>query len=605
MTNEHVYPHIDLSLASERFELVAKATHDVIWDWDLVKNTVWWNEGMQLIFGYREKDLDPGPDSWYSRIHPDDQESVLRNIHNVIDHRGTNWSDYYRFRRADGTYANVHDRGYTIIEGNIPMRMVGSMQDITEQVQAQQAQLESDQRLTFALKSAQLGTWNLDPAGNKIDWDERCRELFGFSQNESIVYDEVYKYIHPEDKRRVNSAVKQAMDPAGDNNYDVKFRTVGADDQVLRWVHCKGQAYFRNGEAYRFSGIIQDITDQIADKERAYFADQQATMTIEGTGAGSFLVDISTDEIIYSPTMAKILTGVASTKISRSVMIDHLHPDDFPIRDQAYKLAAETGELSYEARFIWEDGSIHWVKFIARYLYDSSGKGMSLSGILFDISDRIESEQRLKESEEYLRSTIEQAPVATALFVGKEMIIEIPNEAMLKFWGKGNSITGKPLKEVLPELIGQPFLQILHEVYESGKTYQALGVRADFIQDNELKTFYFDFNYKPLLDKSGKVYAIMNVAADVTSRVGSAQELKESEERYRQLADELELRIQQRTNELRLANLELINSNNNLQQFAYAASHDMQEPLRKIQSFSSRLHDIYAHSSQTKMAFLC
>jgi PAS domain S-box-containing protein len=106
----------DLLLAIERFELVAKATHDVIWDWDLVKNTVWWNEGMQQIFGHPcRSTMEDGPNSWLERIHPEDQESVVEKNPCVIDNGDEQLvGRTYRFRRGDGSYAYVNDRGYTI-----------------------------------------------------------------------------------------------------------------------------------------------------------------------------------------------------------------------------------------------------------------------------------------------------------------------------------------------------------------------------------------------------------------------------------------------------------------------------------------------------------
>ncbi|TDE15425.1 PAS domain-containing sensor histidine kinase [Dyadobacter psychrotolerans] len=592
-------------LASERFNLVAKATHDVIWDWDLVKSTVWWNEGMQLIFGYDQDELEPGPDSWYNRIHPEDQERILKHIHDVIDHGGANWSDYYRFRRADGSYSHVQDRGYTIHQDGRPVRMVGSMQDVTAQILSQKARQESEERLGFALKSAQLGTWNYNPASNLVEVDELSSHFFGYQGKLSVTYQESLQSVHPDDRKRIQTAILSAIENKNDGSYSAQFRAIHKHNSSVRWLQSKGQAYFHsNGDLYRFSGIVQDISDQVANQEKAYFADQQATMTIEGTGAGSFLLDISTDEIIYSPTMAKILTGESSLALSRDVFLRHLHPTDIDIRDSAYRHAAESGELNYEARFIWNDGSIHWVKVIGRYLFDKNGKGVSLSGILFEITDRVQAEQKLRSSEEHLRSLIEQAPVATALFVGKDMVIEIPNKPMIKIWGKGDSVKGKPLAQAVPELVGQPFLDILDQVYRTGETYHAVGQPAELNMDGTLKTYYFDFTYKPLLNKDGQVYAIMDMAVDVTSQVMSGKELKKSEERYRQLADELEVRVKQRTNELHVANQELVNSNNNLQQFAYAASHDMQEPLRKIQSFSSRLQANYTEKLDENGVFM-
>ncbi|GGH23156.1 PAS domain-containing sensor histidine kinase [Dyadobacter endophyticus] len=580
----------DLLLAIERFKLVAKATHDVIWDWDLARGTVWWNEGMQEIFGYRPEDIEAGPNSWFDRIHPDDQEQVVKKMHALIEKGESNWSDFYRFRRADGSYAHVHDRGYTIQSGGKPVRMVGSMMDISQQLRSDKARQESEENLTFAIQAAQLGTWNLNPADQTVLFNDRCRELYGYPADTDMHYERLIQFVHPDDRTRVMEAVGRTLDPSLRVPYDIRYRVIGASDRKLRWLHCTGQAYFNpSGKPIRFSGISREITSEITSQEKIAWADQQAAMTIEGSGAGSFMVTLANNEIIYSPTMARIITGSESANMTRNILLASLHPDDIHIRNQAYAEAEDNGELRYEARFIWNDTSVHWVRVLGRYLYDSLGKAVSLSGIVMDITDRIESEQRLKVNEEHLRTLIEQAPVATALFVGEEMVIDIPNEAMLKFWGKGRSIIGKPLREALPELEGQPFLSILDRIYKTGEAHSEQGARADLVVDGQLQTFYYDYTYKPLKNAKGEVYAILDMAVDVTEQVISRQELEQSEERYRQLAAELERRVGQRTDELHQANIELMNSNNNLQQFAYAASHDMQEPLRKIQSFGSRL----------------
>jgi PAS domain S-box-containing protein len=594
MEHNSTYSDDILKRDSERFRLVAKATHDVIWDWDLLHNTLWWNEEMNTTFGYDW--LEPGPESWYNRIHPDDKTRVIAHILDVIESGGSNWTDNYRFKYADGTYAHVHDRGYTIHEDGKAVRMVGAMQDVTQELVRKRALEESQERLSFALKSAQLGTWTLIPDSDVVEWDERCCELFGLSKFTLTNYQAVLLQIHPEDRFRVQQSVTRAMQKDSGGYYNIQFRTIGADGHSLHWLHCKGQAYFKGEKAYRLSGIAQDITDLISNQERAFYADQQATITIEGTGAGSFLVDMNTNDIVYSATLCNIITGQISETLSRKIFIEHLHPEDVTIRNDAYELAAETGKLDYEARFIWNDGSVHWAKVLGRYLYDKSGKAVSLSGIMLDITDRVEAETKIRDSEEHFRSLIEQAPVATALFVGPDMIVDIPNESMLKIWGKGSSVIGKPLREAVPELIGQPFLAILDQVYHTGIAYHAYGAQAELVIGGVPQTMYFDFTYKPLLDKNGHVFAIMDMAVDVTPQVIAAKELKANEEKYRQLADELEVRVQQRTNELHTANQELINSNNSLQQFAYAASHDMQEPLRKIQSFSSRLQSTYRDS---------
>ena len=117
----------------ERVQTILRATSDVIWDWDLLQATLWWNENFMQQFGYQAQDIEPGIESWINRIHPDDQERVKTSIHAVIDDGGQFWKDEYQFRRHDGSYAYIFDRGYVIHddEGK-PVRMVGAMVDLSE-----------------------------------------------------------------------------------------------------------------------------------------------------------------------------------------------------------------------------------------------------------------------------------------------------------------------------------------------------------------------------------------------------------------------------------------------------------------------------------------
>ncbi|WP_181421977.1 PAS domain S-box protein [Halomonas sp. LBP4] len=123
-------------LSEERFHLVARATNDVIWDWDLVQSKVWWNESIETLFGHDRSRLELGPESWAHRIHPADKEAVLAGIHAVIEGEASNWSDEYRFLHADGSSRTVIDRGFVLRDSDgQAVRMMGSMQDITQQRQ--------------------------------------------------------------------------------------------------------------------------------------------------------------------------------------------------------------------------------------------------------------------------------------------------------------------------------------------------------------------------------------------------------------------------------------------------------------------------------------
>lgn len=123
----------ELIRSQERFELVAKATSDAVWDWNLSTNDIWWNEGFQKLFGYESELIGTGLDSWIGRLHPDDSERVVHNRQRHIEDEKSFWADEYRFRRADRTYAFVIDRGYVVYASDgTPVRMLGSMMDVTE-----------------------------------------------------------------------------------------------------------------------------------------------------------------------------------------------------------------------------------------------------------------------------------------------------------------------------------------------------------------------------------------------------------------------------------------------------------------------------------------
>ena len=122
-----------LRLSQERFELVTRATSDAVWDWNLKTDEIWWNEGFQNLFGYSGEEIGSQRSSWTERLHPDDSERVTEDILRHIESGKTNWIEEYRFRRRDGSYASVVDRGYVVYDqADQPIRLLGSMMDVTE-----------------------------------------------------------------------------------------------------------------------------------------------------------------------------------------------------------------------------------------------------------------------------------------------------------------------------------------------------------------------------------------------------------------------------------------------------------------------------------------
>ncbi len=124
----------DAAYESEmRYRLVSRATSDVLWDWDLVSNNLWRSDGFKTAFGFSPDEVKPAIDWWSSRLHSDDRDRVVNSLHEAIDSGREAWTEEYRLRLKDGTYAVVQDRGTIIRDADgKATRMVGGMSDLTE-----------------------------------------------------------------------------------------------------------------------------------------------------------------------------------------------------------------------------------------------------------------------------------------------------------------------------------------------------------------------------------------------------------------------------------------------------------------------------------------
>ncbi|MET0313009.1 MAG: PAS domain-containing protein, partial [Hansschlegelia sp.] len=138
----------------ERYALASRATNDAIWDWDLVTGHVLWNEALAAAYGYRLDKIDPTPGWRLDRIHPEDVERIHADIRRVIDGAEAEWRHEYRFRRADGRYADVFDRGYIIRDPRgAPLRMIGALLDLTERKAAEERQRLLNSELGHRMKN--------------------------------------------------------------------------------------------------------------------------------------------------------------------------------------------------------------------------------------------------------------------------------------------------------------------------------------------------------------------------------------------------------------------------------------------------------------------
>ncbi|MFD2904295.1 ATP-binding protein [Sphingobacterium anhuiense] len=158
-----------------------------------------------------------------------------------------------------------------------------------------------------------------------------------------------------------------------------------------------------------------------------------------------------------------------------------------------------------------------------------------------------ESPNMIPFSSDLVIQALASSPSPTAIYSGENMIIRFANEGMLAVWGKDASVIGKPLIEAIPELEGQPFLELLQEVWWTGKTYSVSSAPAKLIKNGKETLDYYDYEYRALVDENNKTWCILNTALEVTSRREFLEQIKHKEEKEQALNEEMAATLEELT----------------------------------------------------------
>jgi diguanylate cyclase (GGDEF)-like protein/PAS domain S-box-containing protein len=251
-----------LRTSDERFRAVLKATNDAVWDWDVAGQTLWWSDGVSALFGYAEGQISDRYDWWMERIHPEDRESVIAGSNALLGDRIGAWQGEYRFRRADGSYADVLDRGFAVHdESGKTVRVIGAMTDISDLKRVERALRESQARLDLALAASDLATWDWDIRSGRVNLSPHFGHMLGYQDGE--VGDEVDNWVALvalEDRPRLrNQIVRHFKGELLLFEAEYRMRTKAGE---WRWMQTVGRIVEQGpaGRALRMSGTHRDVT---------------------------------------------------------------------------------------------------------------------------------------------------------------------------------------------------------------------------------------------------------------------------------------------------------------------------------------------------------
>jgi len=440
-----------------------------------------------------------------------------------------------------------------------------------------------EEQLQFAVDSAGLGIWDLNPVTGKVTGNDRMRAWFNLPVRGEVDLSLAMAAIPEKDRERVAQAIAASLQPEADGYYDITYPLVTKREATERIVRAKGKVYFnQQHEPVRFTGTLQDITNEthLREEQRTLINlvesshDYVAVLNLEGqltylNAAGRALIGAPTDvrlnklapEVLYAPEQIDLF----GERIRASLFQTGQWTGLFSLRHLG------TGEsIPGHAEFIRINDSV-------------TGKPLSIGLNLHDLRAEQATQQALIDANAELTDSIRQFTFVTDFMpqmvwaTQPDGLHDFFNQRWYDFTGlAADESFGEKWANTLHPDDAERTAQVWKESLTTGRPYEI-----------EYRMLRYDGQYRwllaralPMRDEAGHIVRWFGTCTDIHDQKAFSTEQEE--------------RVAERTRELETANYDLKRSNDNLQRFAYVASHDLQEPLRKIQSFGDILRQTYA-----------
>ncbi len=449
---------------------------------------------------------------------------------------------------------------------------------VAEREHAQQARQASEERLNLALKSAGVGTWSWNVGSDVITWDNYIPTLFGRDSGTlSPRFDDFLTMVHIEDQERVTREVRRTMEE--EVLYDTEYR-VHWPDGSQHVLGARGKVYRDSrGQALHMTGMCWDITESRRMARALQETQERFALALEGSRDGIWDWNVTTNQVFYSARWKSML-GFEEEEVSNafSEWQRLVHPADLPHAELNLEeyFEGRRPEYSVEFRMAHKLGSWRWILARGIAQRDSAGRVVRMSGSHTDITERKTAEQTLASVNSQLAGVLAASTQVSIIATDVHGLITVFNTGAENLLGySAAEMVGKHhprlfhrSDEVLAR--GAELTRELNYPVEGFEVFVALAKRGRF----DLREWTYVRKDGSEFTVSLVITAVKNEAGEITGFLGLAEDITEQKHAQWALARQAE---------------ELTRSNRELEQFAYIASHDLQEPLRKVQTFGDMI----------------
>lgn len=375
-----------------------RLAHLGTWAWDLRSNVLEWSDEKYRIYGFEPRSFVPTLDLVRKCVLPEDLPRFLEVLE-AVARTGESEEVSYRVTRPSGEIRHVHTLATAELDAdNVPFRLVGTMQDVTEKVQTEDAYKQA-QRISH------LGNWNLELASGSVRWSDEKYRIYGYEPGTvEVDMDFCRRAIHPDDF----DTVMQFIDSVAKTGepMTITYRINRPDGEVRHLRSSAEVSQDSTGKAREILGTVLDITELVEAQRTLQQTEERWHFALQNNGLGVWDWNIISGHVLYTDRLQQML-GYEPGEWPQHVdsWASRVHPDDLPsVMDAMNKcLSGETPDYICEHRLRCKDGSWKWVQDVGRIVSRTNDdKPQRMIGTQMDIHIRKQSENAAKRRAELL-----------------------------------------------------------------------------------------------------------------------------------------------------------------------------------------------------------
>lgn len=410
--------------STERFELVAAATNDIIWDHDFLNNITTGNQLLYTLYGVSTENQSINFEMFIDRIHPTQRKGVKERMMKAIENHQSSISEIIRFKTVDGSYRIFKDQALiTYNPQGKPIRILGAMQDITENEKFKN-QLIKEKELSDSIINSLPGIFYLfTEKGKYLRWNKNMETLTGYSSKE-ISKMHPLDFFADDEKDLLLKKITGVFIKGEDN---VEANLVLKNKQKIPF-YFTGRAVWYEGENC-LMGVGMDFSAKQKAEKAILESEEKYRLIIEQASDGIFMADEETFFLDVNSAGCRML-GYTASELKQKQFIELIPKEDMEVNPIKFQNLKSGQSVINERRLIKKDGSIIDVEVSAKMLPD--GRYQS---IVRDITERKKTAEIILQSEQKYKLMFNNNPLPMWITTLPGLDIIDVNDAAIKQYG--------------------------------------------------------------------------------------------------------------------------------------------------------------------------